>query len=192
MKLWGGAYGTVVLPYSGPWNGSIQNTLLVRQKLPYNHSQEVDLDVASTNPVGGAYPTPFEMLPDYLHQYAGEIALIVVGALLVVVVAGALVLRRRGRVSVLVFIDEVLAFWIYWIVLLWFSTQSHVQSDFQGAGCATFFSSGLSVLTVYALLTHRFKRQLPVSPVSDERACTLWRTTISRVLILVSIQRLTT
>ena len=80
--------------------------------------------------------------------------LAIVVALLLAVVAVTLVLRKRGRVSLLVFVDEVLAFWIYWIVLAVFNQRLVVP---------TLFSSVLSVLTVYILLAYPFKRQLPVS-----------------------------
>ena len=72
-----------------------------------------------------------------------------------------LVLRKLDRVSLLVFIDEFLAFWIYWIVLAVFNQRLVVP---------TLFSSVLSVLTVYILLAYPFKRQLPVSRVSERRA----------------------
>jgi hypothetical protein len=77
----------------------------------------VDLDAASTNPVWGAYPTPVELLAVFLNQHVWEIGFAVVVALLLTVVAVTLVLRKRGRVSLLVFIDEVLAFWSYFFIL---------------------------------------------------------------------------
>jgi hypothetical protein len=87
--------------------------------------------------------------------------LAIVVVLLLAVVAVTLVLWKRGRVSLLVFIDEVLAFWIYWFVLAVFNDRLVVP---------TLFSSGLSIFTVYTLLAYRFKRQLPVSRMSEQRA----------------------
>ena len=87
--------------------------------------------------------------------------LAVVVVLLLAVVAVTLVLRKRDRVSLLVLIDEILAFWIYFFVLAVFNKTLVVP---------TLFSSVLSVLTVYTLLAYRFKRQLPVSRVNERRA----------------------
>ena len=75
--------------------------------------------------------------------------------LLVAVVAVTLVLWQRGRVSLLVFVDEVLAFWIYFFVLAVIANL--------GIVVPTLISSVLSVLTVYTLLIYRSKRQEPVS-----------------------------
>ncbi len=144
-----GEYATVVLPYSGPWNGLTQITLDSRY---YNYSQEVDLDAASTNPMGGAYPTPVEVLAAFLHQHVWELRFAVVVALLLTVIAGSVVLRKRGRVSLLVLFDEVLAFGIYFFVLaalfFWAMPRDFLVSLFLILCC-----SGLSVFTVYALLT---------------------------------------
>jgi hypothetical protein len=92
-------------------------------------------------------------------------------ALLLAVVAVTLVLRKRDRVSLLVFVDEILAFWIYWIVLVWLMCQfPWIWSGYATVFYPTLFSSGLSVLTVYKLLAYRFKHQLPVSRMSEQRA----------------------
>jgi hypothetical protein len=146
VTIRGRAYATVVLPYNGPWNGSIQITLYRRfwGGIYVNHSQEVDLDVASTNPMSGAYPTPFELLPDLLLQHALQIGIAIVVALLVTVVTVTLILRKRGRVSLLVFVDEVLAFFIYFVVFWEIANL--------GPFIPTLVSSVLSVLTIYVLL----------------------------------------
>jgi hypothetical protein len=110
--------------------------------------------VERTNAVGGAYPTPFELLAVFLNQHAWEIGFAVVVALLLAVVAGVLVLRKRGRVSLLVFIDEILCFWIYYFVLAFISIYVMPSPNaFAFTLFLTLSSASLSFVTIYVLLT---------------------------------------
>jgi hypothetical protein len=150
VTLPSGEYATMVLPYDGPWNGPLQITL---RSPYYYYSQVVDLDAAATNAVGGAYPTPVELLAVFLNQHMWEIRFAIVVALLLAVVAGALVLRKRGRVSLLVFFDEVLVFWSYYIVLATIFSPVMPLRDFLFSQFHILCSSVLSVFTISVLLT---------------------------------------
>jgi len=67
-------YKTFVFRYDGPWKGSIVIGFHTLISFPADWEKLVNLQTASSNPIGGAYPDRFELLSIYFYRNLGEIA----------------------------------------------------------------------------------------------------------------------
>jgi len=88
-------YKTIVFGYNGTWEGSI--LISVRTRAAYNFNGLVDLQAASRNPIGGAYPSTAELQQVYLEHHLGEVAQAVFFGSYAALVAEIVLLVSRSR-----------------------------------------------------------------------------------------------